>query len=147
MADLKGFSRRMIIIADQIGVGARRAVRKAALAADQALVIETPVDTGRARSNWIVSLGSPATHTIPPYSPGKGLGKDETGNLQAALAQGEMVIAQAQLGDTIWLSNNLLYIDELDKGRSAQTPANFVDDAVKAAARAVRGVSILGRGR
>ena len=46
----------------------------------------TPVDTGRARSNWIAKIGSPASHTRKPFVPGIHLGRTERANLGASYA-------------------------------------------------------------
>jgi hypothetical protein len=91
----------------------------------------TPVDTGKARSNWIVSLGTPVLDIISPYSPGSHLGIAETGNADAAIAQGLDVISSSQSADeTIVIQNNVPYIQPLDDGHSRQAPAMFVESAI-----------------
>lgn len=139
MASLRDFSRRMRVRADQIGVDTTRAVRRVAIAADQAVVSGTPVDTGRAKSNWIVQLGSPADEIIGPYSPGEA-GSTEAQNTQAALDQAEAVISRYQSGQDveIHITNNLPYIQRLNDGYSDQAPANFVEEAILEAVAAAR---------
>ena len=114
-------------------------MRMAALAADQAVVLGTPVDKGRARSNWIVSLGAPSRSTVDPYVPGKG-GSTAGDNANAALAQGAAVIGgySGLIHGSIVISNNLPYIGRLNAGSSKQAPAGFVEKAVQSAARAVQ---------
>jgi hypothetical protein len=143
--DLGWFRRRMAILARRVDAGTERLIRRVALVADQALVFSTPVDTGRARSNWIVSIDQPASATVGPYSPGQGLGVGETANAQAALNQAAAQIDRFRLGAnrSIFISNNLPYIERLNDGHSAQAPAGFVESAVQAAARTVQGARIL----
>lgn len=121
-----------------------KTVRMAALAADQAVVLGTPVDKGRARSNWIVSLGAPSRTTIEPYVPGEA-GSTGSANAQAALAQGSTTIGgyDGLIHGAIAISNNLPYIEKLNQGHSAQAPAGFVQKAVQSAVRAVKQARII----
>lgn len=132
----QAFARRMRFRADELEKNANRTVRKVALAADQAIVVATPVDTGQARSNWLVSLLSPRADTIPPYVAGMG-GSTGAQNVIAAQAQGASVIGTRQPGQDVWISNNLPYIGRLNNGFSAQAPANFVQAAAAEAASVV----------
>lgn len=134
MPSLSEFSRRITIRARRVEQGADALVRKVAMAADQAVVMGTPVDTGRARSNWIVSLGVPATGIIDAYAPGESR-STEAANTQAALDHGEAVISRYTGGEgtSIHITNNLPYIQRLNDGYSAQAPANFVEQGVQEA--------------
>lgn len=105
--------------------------------------METPVDTGRARSNWIVSLGSPVRDERPPFFEGS---KGSTGaqNAQVAIQEGSDTIQGRQLGQDIWISNNVKYIGKLNEGSSAQAPAGFVEAAIRRAVDAgIRAVRLL----
>lgn len=143
MASLRQFARRIELRADSIVENVDRLVRQVALAVDQAVVFETPVDTGRARSNWLVSLVEPRQDEIPPYAPGRRLGKGESANAAAALAQGAAVIGMRRPGQDIVISNNVPYIGRLNEGSSAQAPANFVEAAVQSGASVVRGTRVV----
>lgn len=44
-------------------------VQKAALAGGDYLASETPVDTGVARSNWVMTIDGPFSGVIPAYVP------------------------------------------------------------------------------
>lgn len=129
--------------------GANRVKREVALIADRELVLETPVDTGRARSNWIVSLQAPILTEREPYAPGEGLGRGERANAQAAIEQGARRITVAAPGQTIFISNNVRYIGVLNDGRppgvqwSAQAPLGFIQSAVMRAVGSVRGARII----
>lgn len=125
-------ARRLKIIGGKVEKETNRLVIQTTLAIDQALVLGTPVDSGRARSNWLVSIGAPRTDTIEPYAPGSGLGIGEGANASGALAQGRRVIEKRQPGQTIYLANNLVYIGRLNEGHSAQAPAMFIEMAIDA---------------
>ncbi len=134
--DLRGFSRRIRTVAADISSNADKLTRKVALAVDQTVVMATPVDTGRARSNWIVSLGAPVSYTVPAYTPGKGQSTAQQ-NAQQAIDQGKAVIAGYNGGTSINITNNLVYIGALNNGWSAQAPANFVEQAIMAGVQVI----------
>lgn len=131
------FAARMRRRGRQVEEGVNRVVRTTALIADQNLVLSTPVDTGRARSNWQVSIGSPIESEREPFAPGE-LGSTAGPNAQAAIAQGEQVINRRQPEETIFITNNLPYIQRLNDGYSAQAPVGFVQTAVQRAVEYVR---------
>jgi hypothetical protein len=110
--------------------------RRAALAIDAAVVISTPVDTGRARSNWQANLGGPADGTLEAYAPGTA-GSTGAANTSAALDQAKAVIAGSRPQEAIHITNNLPYIGRLNDGHSAQAPAGFVEVAVLVGVNAV----------
>lgn len=139
----KDFTRRMLLRGKQVELNAGRAVRAAALGADQGLVIATPVATGRARSNWTASLGFPVATNLDP--PSEGDGEAAT---QAALAQAAPIIAAYQIGrGPIFITNGVPYIIPLEGGSSAQAPAGMLAQGILAARAAIRGLRLLGRGR
>lgn len=104
---------------------ASQRVKRAAILIDQTLVAATPVDTGRARSNWIVTLGVPSAASRLPMSPTE------------ALREGESVINGWRPGQSIFITNNLNYISKLNAGSSAQAPAGFVERAVERGRRSL----------
>lgn len=110
-----------------------KVVRQVAIVADRQIVLATPVDTGRARSNWIVTVGAPTTTPIEPYSPTSMGGTSESANLSGALGQANTAISKRKFGQTIWIQNNVPYIGRLNEGSSKQAPANFVGIGVQQA--------------
>jgi hypothetical protein len=140
--DLKRFAIRMKNLGANVGANGPKLLRKVALSVDATVVSGTPVDTGRARSNWVAELNSPATGTREAYSPGK---EGSTGgpNAQAAIAQAKAVISAYKSGQTVHLTNNLPYIGALNDGRSAQAPVGFVQTAVLNGISQIRGVRLL----
>jgi hypothetical protein len=112
-----------------------------AIAVDQTVVIATPVDTGRARSNWRVQSGEPNTAVRPAFVAGKD-GSTLGENTNAAISEGKAIIAADRTG-TIYISNNLPYIGPLNDGSSAQAPAGFVERAVQSGLQVVSRIKAL----
>lgn len=84
----------------------------------QGVVISTPVDTGQARGNWRVKVGS--------VDGSVSLGATDTSG-QGAVTKGMAVISQGKLiGKVTYVSNSLRYIEHLNSGWSMQAPINFV---------------------
>lgn len=87
----------------------------------------TPVDTGHASNNWVLSTGS-AYHGVD-------------GSRQApSHAEQDAGIEKIKRYDVgrdgpIFLRNNVLYLQFLDKGSSQQAEAGFVAAALQAATR------------
>lgn len=133
MADLRRFAGRIRVMGKRIEQNADALTRKVALAVDSAVVIATPVDTGRARSNWQVNIGAPADGTREAL--------DTSG--QAAIAQGQTEIAKYKGGSAIHITNNLPYIGRLNDGWSAQAPSGFVEKAVLVGVAAAQGAGSL----
>jgi hypothetical protein len=130
-ASFDEFAKRMGLLADQIPFKVNAIKRKIALDILRNVVLATPVDTGRARNNWFVSLN----HAIPKVIWGskdrdaaKGL-FDEAGTV--AVKSGEAEIGHARPDMTIVLQNNLPYIQALNNGWSKQAPRMFVQIAIQ----------------
>lgn len=124
MSDLKGILNKA---GRSVVANADRLVRRCALATDAAVVIATPVDTGRARSNWQVEIGQAASGQVAAL--------DKSG--QSAIQAGKSVIQAYKGGSSINLTNNLPYIERLNNGWSAQAPAGFVEKAVQVGVAAI----------
>ena len=126
------FNRRMQKIGAAVVANTEATVRRAALIADQVVVTATPVDTGRARANWITSIGAPVFQQKPePGSPSDGP--------RQSLAQGTGVIASWRVGaGPIYITNSLDYIKRLDEGYSAQAPNGMTAQAIAAASAFLR---------
>lgn len=109
----------------------RQLCRRLALGIENRIVLATPVDTGRARSNWIASLDKPATGVIDAYAPDADEKPGQIGpNAAGAIAAADAVLLQTQDFPVIYLSNNLPYIARLNDGSSVQAPAAFVQAAI-----------------
>ena len=101
-----------------------RLLAQTSLAVLGQVVMATPVDTGRARSNWHLDVDKPVRTTT----------EDTTSqNLEEGRAASETVKGD----DTVYISNNLPYIERLNDGHSKQAPANFVESAAIIARRKI----------
>lgn len=136
MAGLREFGVRMEAQGDAVSANADRLVRRVALSVDAVVVMATPVDTGRARSNWIVQLGSPSTREIEPLAEGEAA-------TAASINAAKDVIEQYKGGVDLHLTNNLSYIGALNDGTSAQAPAGFVQTAVMQGVEQIKDSRIL----
>ncbi len=78
------------------------------------VVNRTPVDTGRARANWNLTIGEPAQ------------GWSEGASGQPAMGD----LARWDGTKSIWIVNNVPYIEFLENGSSKQAPAGMLQVAV-----------------
>lgn len=102
-ADLARFIKKTDLAADVV-------VRKVALQVYAGVTKKTPVDTGRARANWNMSVGS------VDYS----VDEEATKVQRPALKKGDGEKA-------IYITNNLPYIQVLEEGSSTQAPNGMVE--------------------
>jgi len=109
-------------------------VKRAAIAADQAVVLATPVDTGRLRANWLVTVGVPASGETSFAKGRDGSTKGPATN--DALSQGRDMIKTWKLGSGgIFITNNVRYGPIIDAGYSAQAPRGMTAKGILAASR------------
>lgn len=97
----------------------REAVSLLALQGLTRIIQRTPVDTGRARGNWSVSIGAQSF----------GLAQELDPSGSNAISEGQAVIASfgSQEGwPSIFIQNNLPYIERLEDGYSGQAPNGMV---------------------
>ena len=78
------------------------------------VIMRTPVLTGRARGNWQATVGTPAGGTIEEF--------DKSGMSTMAKVNG----LRLEDDQPAFLTNNLPYIEKLEKGTSQQAPAGMV---------------------
>lgn len=130
----KAFARRMKVISEKVGDNVEDVVRRAAIAADRTIVFATPVDTGRARGNWRVGIGSPS------FAVSEATDQSGAGTVSA----GASVISTWKIGKgPIFISNSVPYIVDLDRGTSAQAPNGMSAAAILAARKTLGGANIL----
>lgn len=152
MTSLARFSQNIRKRGSQIENAGARVIRRAARKSLKSLVLNTPVDTGRARSNWRVSLTVPTRAVIPPYSPGRKLGISEGANARAAIAAGNRQIELFRPGrgrlvsTALYIVNNVSYIDKLNAGSSKQMSAGFIERALLEASLTIQNFRVFGAG-
>lgn len=129
MADLKSLARSMRRRARSVETNADKLVKECALTILQEVAVDTPVDVGTAKSNWQLNVESPATDTIPAYSPGR-KGSTGTQNAREAYDVGKAKLNSYRHSNAVHITNNVPYISELNSGSSRQAPPGYVQDAV-----------------
>lgn len=102
-----------------------KAIRTASLKILRSLTVISPVDTGRFKGNWQVTIRQRAEGIIET--------EDKSGS--GTFAKGSLVISRQRNFQDIWISNNLPYAERLNAGWSTQAPAGFVEMSVARAAR------------
>lgn len=110
--------------------------KKIILEALSRVVKKTPVDTGRARGNWQVTIGSPATGTLDikdrkRRKPGTPAPRTATRDAAAAQERALATISSLQPFASVWISNNLDYIIYLENGSSKQAPNGMLSVTVE----------------
>lgn len=100
----------------------------------QANLIETtPVDLGWARANWFMSKTVPYIVDIYHFDPTPANVARAT---LKATANALRVTASYSLSDgSVFITNNVPYINRLNHGHSKQAPPGFVQRAIEAALR------------
>ena len=144
MAGLNDFAKRVSRIAVEVEGNVERAMKDCATAVARSVVEGTPVDTGKARSNWLAGIDTPVIAEIEAHAPGMGGSTGDT-NAEAAIGLASAVIETFDIekNRSIHVTNNLPYIQPLNDGHSAQAPANFVEMAVMEGLATVKGANIL----
>lgn len=91
------------------------------------LAINTPIDIGWARANWVPSIGK-------PYEGGKDK-KPERAKVAGALAaqqNGQAAVLGYKLEQgALFSTNNVVYIGMLNAGHSPQAPPGFVGRVIE----------------
>ena len=91
-------------------------IRKITLEAFKRIISRTPVDTGMARGNWIVSAGAPVTFQVTAG--------DKSGSATIAAAANGVLSWSCQ--GSLFMVNNQPYIGTLEYGSSTQAPGGMV---------------------
>jgi hypothetical protein len=82
------------------------------------VVLKTPVDTGRARGNWIVTKGQPSNQTFKKV--------DKAGGPTIQKGNDQIQSYDHQKHNQIIIQNNLPYANRLENGWSKQAPQGMV---------------------
>ena len=101
---------------------AKRRAKRVALKAFEEINNESPVDNGTFRANWNVSID-----TIDRSVDMEKDKKDYAENTTKATA---VIMGQALMGKTVYISNSVPYATKLENGYSPQAPAGIVEPVV-----------------
>lgn len=114
---------KTLSISAELTEDASKEIRRLGVLIDQAVVVATPFDTGRAKSNWLMGIYTPPTRQNHNDF-------DVSGSYSLALAA---EVAKEYPTDSLpdlWIVNNLPYIGRLNDGWSAQAGKKFVETAI-----------------
>lgn len=121
-SNINEFDRELKVFAQIIVPNAHlNVVKKVATEALRRVVNKTPVDTGRARSNWMTALNTIPSETVELTAD---LSREQASAV--SINRGLNVIDSAQPFTTISIANNLPYIGVLEYGGSKQAPEGMV---------------------
>lgn len=81
------------------------------------VIIVTPVDTGRARYGWYITVGDPSK-VVP-----------DEGEYKMPDINTHSKFTHFTVKDKLFITNNVPYITRLNNGSSKQAPARFVENA------------------
>ncbi len=122
--NLKMLDRDFDRISKRVGLDVGLVVKKLSFDIFADVVAGTPVDTGRAMNNWVISVGSPSRVIVD---------EGGTAGMVEGAKVGEAMSALATVPpySTVWISNNLPYIGVLEEGTSKQAPDGWVAAAIE----------------
>lgn len=92
--------------------------RRLALGLLQKIVMATPVDTGRARGNWQVTITTPPRREVDGWQ-----GRDP-------IVAGTNTISQLRSLRVVYIANHVPYIVYLERGSSRRAPQGMVAAAL-----------------
>jgi hypothetical protein len=129
MAFIGSFTKQLMDFQDMSLKQVDQFTRLIALEVFRRIILKTPVDTGRARGNWLCTIGVPAEAMAQGEDWFQGTadagGYDRTG--RAAIEEAANQVMVWKPGDVaIFLTNNLPYIKPLEDGWSGQAPNGMV---------------------
>lgn len=107
-------------VADLLREKTRNGMKIAALETMRQLAVLTPVDTGRLRYSYFVTVGSPSLE-LPP------LGEYQMPSLAERMNLGDFSIS-----DTLYITNNVYYGVYVNNGTAKMAPRHFVERSVAA---------------
>jgi hypothetical protein len=114
------------IAIDKLEQWGEKVVRGTLLSLSSAVIKDTPVDTGRLRSNWIPSINAPK------------LIEAGTTSEASAISDVASTTARVKFGDTFYLTNNLPYAVPIEFGHSKRFPEGMLRRNVAKYAQAIR---------
>lgn len=119
------------IIGRELRAAMSKTLRDVMLLAENNLENATPVDTGHASTNWILTTGQPHRGVVGS--------REAVDPVPQAAAVQKLQDYDIVRDGTIYLRNNVFYLHFLNQGWSQQAVANFVYLAMIAAARRAPG--------
>ena len=105
------------------------------------LIDATPADTSKALSNWIVGLTHAKGKVITPYAYGMD-GNTRWQSSAMAYSIGHRVIERAKVGEIVYITNSVDYIELLNMGYSPQADEYYIQECVESSAEQMKRVKL-----
>lgn len=105
------------------------------------LIMATPVDTSKALSNWLAALNNPKSKVIKPHFVGID-GSTHSQSSSMAYSMANAIVQRAKIGQTIYITNSVDYIDLLNEGYSKQAPVHFIEKTVNESVNQLKGMKL-----
>jgi len=96
--------------------------KKVALDTLTRIVRKTPVDTGRARGNWQITINTASESEVNNVA-GSGISD--------VVSQGRVALENMEPFSIVFISNNVPYIAYLEQGSSSQAPQGMVATTIE----------------
>lgn len=142
MTTFSGFAKKMAQVSKNFEANSERVSIRMAEGFTKKVIEHTPVDTGRAVSNWTISIGAPQMALKEPYIPGN-KGSTAEANRKAAEAEARRVAASYKSRSEVFVTNSVSYIADLERGTSKKAPYGMIDFGFLEAARILYGSNFL----
>lgn len=121
MATLEIFAKNMNQLAANVQSRVPALLKEISINIVDDVATANPVLTGQSSSNWKTAIGAPdLTYDMGPNARA---GQQSVDDAKAALSA-------LAMGQTVYISNSVPYIIELNNGSSAKAPAGFVEMAI-----------------
>lgn len=137
MADLNDLAKRLNKYADKLEAAPSKVAAEVSLVLIKELVERTPVDTSKAISNWILSIGEPVLIEQDAFFPGI-RGSTYTASSNEVVAFARTQVSKKRPGQSVFVSNAADYIAYLENGSSSQAPTGFTKQSVSIARNQIK---------
>ncbi|WP_039012873.1 hypothetical protein [Pseudomonas brassicacearum] len=111
-----GFAESLAKFAEQAKGAIDDVFREVVIEVGMSVIRLSPVDTGRFKGNWQLTIGSPSAHSVDTF--------DKAGH--ETIAELVSQANQLEAGQIAYIVNNLIYAIPLEYGHSDQAPAGMV---------------------
>lgn len=105
-------------------------VKQTVVLAAQGVIQRTPVDTGRARGNWVFGAGVINEEVVDSR-------RDPTGSAAMGAIAAAVLTVRVEQTPYLYITNSLPYIHRLEDGWSQQAPAGMVKSTLAALPAAI----------
>jgi ABC-type sugar transport system substrate-binding protein len=121
MASLQIFAQQMNALAATVSQRVPQLTKEVAQHIVEDVARENPVLTGQSAANWKTAIGAPDTSWDQGPNPQAG---------QHSIDSAKAALVSLAMGQTVYITNNVPYIVDLNSGSSAKAPAGFVETAI-----------------